>query len=50
MHKRSQTSNDQEVILNYLRVKHNSTVFFSRTPMKRDGHGYAHGWCILFEV
>ena len=50
LRKRSQTSNDQEVILNYLRVKHNPTVFSSRTYSKRDSHSYARGWCILIRI
>ena len=36
--------NDQEVILNsYLRSYITQTVFTSRTPPKRDHHGYTHG-------
>ena len=40
---RREASNDQEVILNSTYVKHNpETVFTSRTPPKRDHHGYTH--------
>ena len=42
---------DQEVILEQPTFKHNSnTVFTSRTPPKRDHHGYTHGWCILIKI
>ena len=35
---------DQEVILKLLMFKHNSkTVFTSRTPPRRDHHGYTRG-------
>ena len=40
LHKWSQTSNDQEVILNYLCSNITQTVFTSRTPMKGAHHGY----------
>ena len=39
-----EASNDQEVILNsYLRQTDPKTVFTSRTPPKRDHHGYTRG-------
>ena len=38
-----EASNDQEVILNYLRSNITQTVFTSRTPPKRDHHGYTRG-------
>ena len=32
-------------------VKHNpETVFTSRTPPRRDHHGYTRGWCVLFRI
>ena len=32
-------------------VKHNpKTVFTSRTPPKRDHHGYTRGWCVLIRI
>ena len=34
---------------NYLRSYITQTVFTSRTPPKRDHHGYTRGWCILIK-
>jgi len=32
-------------------VKHNTeTVFTSRTPPRRDHHGYTRGWCVLIRI
>ena len=47
--KRRQSTNEElwsrsDPITTY--VKHNSnTMFTSRTPPRRDHHGYTHGWC-----
>ena len=43
LRKWSQTSSDQEVILNYLHSTITQTVFTSWTPPRRDHHGYTHG-------
>ena len=40
-----------EVILKLLMFKHNTrTMFTSRTPPKRDHHGYTRGWFILIKL
>src|SRR3954471_1936096 len=42
---------DQEVILKLLTSSITpTTVFTSRTPPRRDHHGYTRGWCILIKV